>query len=88
MVYTCFGRRFNLLGMTWDPSAADREFMAGFYRRAESLLSNGRLGLMPFEIMEGGLAAIPRGIAYVKDGGVRGKKLVYSTGDLIEFGGG
>lgn len=79
MVYTCFGRRFNLLGRTWEPCPSDRGFMADFYRRAGSLLSNGKLRLMPFKVMEGGLAGIPEGISDVQHGKVRGEKLVYLT---------
>lgn len=77
MVYTGFGRRFTLLGKTWAASPADREFMVHFYRRLENLMLHGKLRLMPFEIMQGGLANIPRGIAEVQGGRVRGKKLVY-----------
>lgn len=77
MVYTSFGRRFNLLDRTWEPSSMDREFMVRFYRRVENLLSHGKLRSMPFTTMQGGLAGISRGIAEVRDGRVRGKKLVY-----------
>lgn len=55
----------------------DREFMVRFYRRVENLLSHGKLRSMPFTTMQGGLAGISRGIAEVRDGRVRGKKLVY-----------
>lgn len=81
MVYTCFGRRFNLLGKTWEPFHSDREFMVDFYRRVGRLLSNGKLCLMPVKVMEGGLAGIPHGISDVHHGKVRGEKLVYLTED-------
>lgn len=77
MVYTCFGRRFNLLGLTWEPSSLDREFMAAFYEKVGRLLASKAICLMPIEVKEGGLAAIPRGISALREGKVRGKKWVY-----------
>lgn len=79
LVYTMFGQRFDLLDQAWEPSPSDREFMARFYRRAETFLFNGKLHLMPIEMMQGGLAALPQGIDTVKGGKVHGKKLVYTT---------
>merc|ERR1712070_1280643 len=79
LVYTIFGRSFCLLGKTWEPSPPDREFMARFYRRTEDFLSKRKLHLMPLEIMQGGLAALPQGITQIKDGKIHGKKLVYMT---------
>lgn len=77
LVYTLFGRRFNLLGRTWEPSASDREFMVGLYRKVGTLLQEGKLRPMPLEICKGGIEAIPQGIAAVQEGRVRGKKIVY-----------
>lgn len=88
MVYTSFGRRFNLVGETWEPSPQHRMFMARFYRIVENLLLNGKLRLMAFEVVEGGLATIPQGIADMRDGKVRGRKLVYLTTDSLGVGGG
>ncbi|KAM0718767.1 hypothetical protein Q7P37_005838 [Cladosporium fusiforme] len=81
MVYTCFGRRFNLLGKTWEPSRADRQFMVDIYGRIGGLLNDGTLRLMPIEVRKGGLETVPQGIADVQSGRVRGKKLVYCTRD-------
>lgn len=77
MVYTCFGRRFNLLGRTWKPLPFDREFMAAFYPRVGRLLTAKALRLMPMEVSKSGLDAIPQGISALKAGKFRGKKLVY-----------
>lgn len=88
MVYTSFGRRFNLVGETWEPSPQHRMFMARFYRIVENLLLNGKLRLMAFEVVEGGLVTIPQGIADMRDGKVRGRKLVYLTTDSLGVGGG
>lgn len=81
MVYTCFGRRFNLLDQTWEPSAKDRNFMVMFYERIGSILATGKLHLMPIEVREGWLGAIPKGITDIREGKVRGKKLVYLPTD-------
>lgn len=81
MAYTCFGRRFNLLGRTWEPSSLDREFMAAFYRSVGRLLVSEAIFLMPVEVQKGGLAAISQGISALRAGEVRGKKWVYLVQD-------
>lgn len=83
MVYTCFGRRFTLvkddwnIHRTWEVSGEDRRFMEAFYRTAETILAKGRLQPMPTEVGDGGLEGILHGISLVRDGKVKGKKLVY-----------
>jgi hypothetical protein len=83
IVYTCFGRRFTMikeeigLKRTWEASASDKEFMVAFYRLAEELLEKKMLRPMPIEIRKGGLAGTLEGVSEVRQGAVRGKKLVY-----------
>lgn len=83
IVYTCFGRRFTVikeeigLKRTWEPSASDKDFMVAFYRRVEEFLQNKMLRTIPIEIREGGLVGALEGVSEVRQGSVRGKKLVY-----------
>lgn len=83
IVFACFGRRFTLLNKdwgierTWEASTENKEFMVSFYRFVEGFLQDGRLQSMPVEKREGGLAGVLEGISLVRNGGVRGKKLVY-----------
>lgn len=76
-VYTCFGRRFTLMGKTWEPSVEDKAFMTAFYRRFENLIASGKVRPMPHEIKEGGLQGVLEGIPLIQAGKVRAKKLVY-----------
>ena len=62
---------------TWEVSVENREFMASFYRLLEGFLLDRRLRPMPVEKLEGGLEGILDGISLVRQGGARGKKLVY-----------
>lgn len=83
IVFTCFGRRFTLLNKawgferTWEASKENREFMASFYRRVEGFLEHKELRPMPIEKRGGGFEGILEGISLVRQGGARGKKLVY-----------
>ncbi|KAJ5151620.1 hypothetical protein N7492_009915 [Penicillium capsulatum] len=83
MVYTCFGRRFTMvhdglgISQTWEASKEDKRFMVDFYRQVEKALADGRLKPMPIEVQEGGLESILDGVSKVRQGGARGKKLVY-----------
>ncbi|KAI9923887.1 hypothetical protein MW887_008192 [Aspergillus wentii] len=75
LVYTCFGKEFNLMGQTWEASELDRKFMISFYRRMERLLEQGQLRLMPVDIRNGGLKGVLEGVSELnKD---KGRKLVY-----------
>lgn len=80
LVYTCFGRRFNLLGQTWEPARRDRDFMGSFYEIVGRILAEEKLRLMPVEKRDGGLEKVPEGISDVRRGNVHGKKLVYPIG--------
>lgn len=83
IVYTCFGRRFTMINeeiglkRTWEASASDKGFMVTFYRRVEEFLQNKMLQPMPIEVRNGGLAGALEGVSEVRQGRVRGKKLVY-----------
>lgn len=76
-VYTCFGRRFTLMGKTWEPSIEDKTFMTAFYRRFENLIANDKVSPMPHEIKGAGLQGVLDGISLVRAGKIRAKKLVY-----------
>lgn len=62
---------------TWEASADDKNCMVAFYRQMENVLAEGKLRPMSIEVQEGGLGDILEGVSVVRNGGVRGKKLVY-----------
>lgn len=51
--------------------------MAQFLKKLPALVSAGVINPNPVKLWEGGLAAIPDGFKYMKEGKVTGEKLVY-----------
>ena len=51
--------------------------MAQFLTKVPALVSAGSIKPNPLKFWEGGLAAIPEGLKYMKEGKVTGEKLVY-----------
>lgn len=82
-VYTCFGKRFTTLidnvhiNGTWQPSVEDKRFMVSFYRQVEMILTNNKIRVMRYDVMDGGLQTVLDGVSLVRAGKVHGKKLVY-----------
>lgn len=82
-MYTCFGKRFTTLidnvhiNGTWQPSVEDKRFMVSFYRQVEMILTNNKIRVMRYDVMDGGLQTVLDGVSLVRAGKVHGKKLVY-----------
>lgn len=73
-----FGKPVKLDGVYGRPPApADRQFAAQLYAAAERWTHDNLIRNPDFELRDGGLGAIPKGIDEVRRGEIRGHKLVY-----------
>jgi len=80
MAYTICGKDFDLGGVRIEPRPTDYEAAVDYFKILPSLLEEGKLRPIPFKVMQGGLGAIPKGLEELKQGRVRGMKLVYRVG--------
>ncbi|KAI1628971.1 chaperonin 10-like protein [Exophiala viscosa] len=68
-------------GMPKQPSAEDAQedvdFAVGFFKWLEMVLRQGKFSGHPFEVIPGGLDGVAEGLNRLRDGQVRGRKLVY-----------
>ncbi|EPS98739.1 hypothetical protein FOMPIDRAFT_1031239 [Fomitopsis schrenkii] len=76
LIYTALGKELKL-GNGIPASPEDRAHMAQFLKKLPALVSAGVINPNPVKLWEGGLAAIPDGFKYMKEGKVTGEKLVY-----------
>ena len=76
MLYTALGREVNLGGF-WPASPEDHAHMAQFLSKTPELIASGKIKPNPVKLFEGGLAAIPEGLQYIKAGKVSGEKICY-----------
>lgn len=76
LIYTALGKELKL-GNGIPASPEDRAHMAHFLTKVPALVSTGAIKPNPVKLWEGGLAAIPDGFKYMKEGKVTAEKLVY-----------
>ncbi|KAL4983808.1 GroES-like protein [Aspergillus falconensis] len=79
MVYTAFGRKFQLLaplGPVFPVKPADREVISNFYGNLSTLLSLGVVRPPSITTIKGGFKEIFEGLETLRQGGGRGTKLV------------
>ena len=76
MIYTALGRDFTLV-KHFPPSTEDRVHMVQFLEKMPALVSAGAVRPNPVTVRPGGLAAIPEGLKFMKEGGNSGEKIVY-----------
>lgn len=77
MANTLLGEPCKLDGVYGRPSAPEhREFASHFFRLAEQWLAEGNIRNHPLEIRTGGLETVDSGLRDLRDGVIRGKKLV------------
>jgi len=76
LIYTALGREFTL-GKHFPPSQEDRAHMAQFLVKLPALVTAGAIKPNPVKVWPGGLAAIPEGLRYMKEGKHSGEKIVY-----------
>ena len=61
---------------TWPKSPEDKEQIAEFLKKLPKLAQDGLIKPVPIKFWEGGLAAIPEGLQYMRDGKVSAEKIV------------
>ncbi|KAF4952471.1 hypothetical protein FGADI_6705 [Fusarium gaditjirri] len=77
MANTLLGEPCKLDGVYGRPSIPEhREFASHFFRLAERWLAEGKVRNHPLEIRTGGLKSIDSGLKDLRDGVIRGKKIV------------
>jgi len=74
-------------GMVKQP--ADKEFVKSdpewtyvFFRYVGRMLADGRLTGHPFEVIEGGLEGVGKGLKMLKEGKAKGVKFVFRVGEV------
>ena len=58
-------------------SEEDRAHMAQFLLKVPKLVLDGAIKPLPIKLWEGGLAAIPDGLQFMREGKVSAEKIVY-----------
>ncbi|KAH9846081.1 GroES-like protein [Lenzites betulinus] len=78
LLYTALGRAFDFgPGAHFPVSTEDRDHMVGFLKLVPQLLQQRAIKPSPVKLWEGGLAAIPDGLQYMREGKVSAEKIVY-----------
>ncbi|KAI0682215.1 GroES-like protein [Earliella scabrosa] len=77
LLYTALGRPFTMFGTDFPAAPSDKAQIAAFCETMPRLVEQGRLKPNPLKTWEGGLAAIPEGLQYIKEGKNSAEKLVY-----------
>ena len=77
LLYTALGRPFTMFGTDFPAAPSDKAQIAAFCEIMPRLVEQGRLKPNPLKTWEGGLAAIPEGLQYIKEGKNSAEKLVY-----------
>ena len=75
--YTALGQRFFFGPHEFPPNKTDFDFAVKFIALATDLLEQGKYRVHEPDVREGGLEAIFSGLQEIREGKVRGKKLVY-----------
>ncbi|KAI0707802.1 GroES-like protein [Earliella scabrosa] len=78
LIYTALGRAFDFRsGAHYPVSEEDRAHMAQFLLKVPKLVLDGAIKPLPIKLWEGGLAAIPNGLQFMREGKVSAEKIVY-----------
>jgi len=62
----------------------DPEWIWLFSRYAAKMLAEGRLSGHPYEVVEGGLEGVEKGLNWLKEGKAKGMKFVYRIGSSAD----
>lgn len=78
LIYTSLGRAFDFGPSTHFPVfPEDRKQIVEFLKKVPQLIKNGAIKTPAIKLWEGGLAAIPDGLQYMREGKVSAEKIVY-----------
>ena len=78
MAYTAFGRSFKFGPREIPAQPGDRAFMEQFSGIFQRLLASGKIKTHPTRVGNAGLNGILDGLQLLRDGKIRGEKLVYN----------
>lgn len=78
LIYTALGRAFDFGPSKHFPILPDdRAQIVEFLKKVPQLVKNGAIKPASIKLWEGGLAAIPDGLQYMREGKVSAEKIVY-----------
>ncbi|KAI8982823.1 GroES-like protein [Trametes punicea] len=78
LIYTALGRAFDFgSGKHYPVSPEDRAQIVEFLKKVPKLVEQGAIKPPAIKLWEGGLAAIPEGLDYMRKGKVSAEKIVY-----------
>ncbi|RPD66571.1 GroES-like protein [Lentinus tigrinus ALCF2SS1-7] len=78
IIYSSLGRAYTYATGQHSPAVPeDRVHMAQFLKKVPQIVKDGKIKPLPVKLWEGGLAAIPDGFQFMKEGKVSAEKLVY-----------
>jgi NADPH:quinone reductase-like Zn-dependent oxidoreductase len=77
MAYTAMGETYVKAGRTTEAKPQDLEYATMFWKLTEGLLEKGLIKTHPADERSGGLEKVNEGLKDLKEGNVRGKKVVY-----------
>ena len=79
-MYWALGRAFSFgPGAEHPVRPEDRAHMVHFLKKVPGLVKDGLVKPLPVKLWEGGLAAIPDGLQYMREGKVSAEKIVYKV---------
>ncbi|KAB8227954.1 hypothetical protein ETB97_006742 [Aspergillus alliaceus] len=83
LAYTAIGEAFTFGATPVPANAGDKAFAEKFWALAESLLAQGKIKPHPHRVGQDGLKGALQGLDMLKEGKVRGEKLVYNVDETI-----
>ena len=76
-VYTSLGRPVNFGDVHVPVIESDVSHMVAFLAKLPQLVKDGLVKPLPIRLWEGGFAAVPDGLQYMREGKVSAEKIVY-----------
>ena len=78
IIYSSLGRAYTYATGQHAPAVPeDRVHMAQFLKKVPQFVQEGKIKPLPIKLWDGGLAAIPDGFQYMREGKVSAEKIVY-----------
>ncbi|GKZ79290.1 hypothetical protein AnigIFM56816_003175 [Aspergillus niger] len=81
--YTLFGEELTFRGVHIPAKPEDRAFAAEWIGKAAKLLADGKVVPHPVQLGSGGLQGVIEGLNFLREGKVKGCKLVYNVNETV-----
>ena len=78
-IYSSLGRAVNFVEVCVLVIKSDVAHMAAFLAKLTQLVKDGLVKPLPIRLWEGGFAAVPDGLQYMREGKVSAEKIVYQV---------